>query len=102
MTDNSYNEGYECGMADGIFEAEDRIKKELEYELENEIERSHKDGFTEAENYYYSKISHLRSNSEQAICSLNSKIKELKRTIYNLRKENATITRSIQKSTGIR
>ncbi|AQW88743.1 hypothetical protein pEaSNUABM50_00214 [Erwinia phage pEa_SNUABM_50] len=104
---DTYNEGYEegkeygyeCGMDDGDAAGAERIRKELEYEHEKALERSYKDGFNEAEDKYDREISYLRSNSEQAINSLNSKIKDLKRMLYNLRKENATITRSIQKST---
>ncbi|SOK58491.1 hypothetical protein [Yersinia phage fHe-Yen9-04] len=99
-----YNDGYQDGLEwgiergniDGYQKGSEDTRNELESEHENQLEKEYKHGFNDAESTYSRDIENIQYNMEQTIHSLNSKILDLKRTIYNLRKENAAITRSIQ------
>lgn len=81
-----YGEGYDAGVSDAKSDCEDEVvaavkhsKIEMEYDMDVQREA-------------FQKITY----------DLMEKVKRLNATIYELRKENATITRSIQKNSKLR
>lgn len=93
-----HSEGYDEGYKEAVVDYEKKIV-DLEYNHEKDLERSHKDGYSEAEDRYDRELSSIQYNMEEIIIQFQNKIKELNKTVYDLRKENAAITRSIREST---
>lgn len=92
--DYGFNVGYESGYDDGrsetlgtfndlLEEQKDSIEKEVEDRMEREFET-------------------VRYNFQTALEKMNSEIIELKRTIYDLRKEHATTSKTISTNTKLR
>jgi|AGFT01.1.fsa_nt_gi hypothetical protein len=93
---DGFNEGYADGHKDGSEAAE---KEGYERGLEEGYEKGTVDG-TDAENQRMeAEMSDIRYNFKQQLEDSHYTIKCLKEEIYKLRKENATITRTIQEST---
>ncbi len=110
--DVGYDDGYEAGVETGTESTTERydtiiqqIDKEheeiidyLQTEHELKIEREIRTAIEVEQEKFDSKLSELQQNMENMILNFQSTIKQLKEENYALRKENATITRSIQKS----
>jgi len=93
-----HSEGYDEGYKDAACDYEKKIG-ELEYNHTKDLESSYKDGYNEAEDRFDRELSSIQYNMEEIIIQFQNKIKELNKTVYDLRKENAAITRTICKST---
>lgn len=105
-----YDDGLEYGTELGQYEGYQNAKSELEDwyedkvsdlkdEHENDLEKEYKKGMDDKEAEMQPIIDSLRYHMEMNIESLQAQILELKKQNLKLRIENATITRSVQKST---
>jgi flagellar biosynthesis/type III secretory pathway protein FliH len=108
-----YKEQYDSGFDDGYAHAQELIIQDYEerlselenihktslddIELENErnIEREVKTAISNTEDIFESKIRDIQYNISNIITEFQATIRKLKEDNYNLRKENATITRSV-------
>lgn len=107
---DGYNDGFEYGVEQGQQEGYENAKAELsewyeervseiQYDHENDLEKEYQKGMDDKETALSPTIDSLRYHMEMNIESLQAQILELKKQNLKLRIENATITRSIQKST---
>lgn len=101
-----YDLGYEQGKHDGDIECRDDLQSwyeekisDLNDEHERELEKEYKKGMDDKDEELSPVLENLRYHMETHIEQLQSQIIELKKQNLKLRIENATITRSIQKST---
>lgn len=78
--DNAYTDGFNEGKAEGI-------------------ESGYNDGFSDGKDEAEQEISSIRNHYQGQISDYRYTIKCLKQELHNLRKEYATITRTISKST---
>lgn len=104
MSDDN-KEIYDSGFDDGYTAAEIRTIKEYEEQIANlksdhecALERSYEEGYTECEQMYDRKLSHIQYNIQCMIDDFKSIIKDLRKQNYDLRKKNAATTRIVQKS----
>lgn len=113
---DQYDVGYDVGYEDGVeagtestTEMYDKIIEqmekdhaegieELQAEHELEIKRELKTAIEDEQEKFDNHLNELQYNMENMILNFQSTIKQLKEENFALRKENATITRSIQKS----
>lgn len=106
--DVGYEEGVEAGtestteMYDKIIEQMEKDHaegiEELHTEHELEMKRELRTAVEDEQERFDNQLTELQYNMENMILSLQCTIRQLKEENYALRKENATITRSIQKS----
>ncbi|EBS4516816.1 hypothetical protein DQT32_05310 [Salmonella enterica subsp. enterica serovar Braenderup] len=97
-TELGQQEGYDNAKSELIDWYEDRVS-DLKDEHENDLEKEYKKGMDDKEAEMQPTIDSLRYHMEMNIESLQAQILELKKQNLKLRIENATITRSVQKST---
>ena len=102
LLEEKYQEGFDTGYASAqketIKEYEDKIE-DIQNEHEKALKVSYIDGYNEAEDRYGRELNNVSYNISVMIEQYQNTIQDLRRQNYDLRKENAAITRSIQKST---
>lgn len=102
LLEEKYQEGFDTGYASAqeetIKEYEDKIE-DIQNDHEKALKVSYVDGYNEAEDKYERELNNISYNISAMIEQYQNTIQDLRRQNYDLRKENAAITRSIQKST---
>lgn len=93
---DGFNDGYADGYKDGTLEGD---KDGYERGLEEGYEKGNTDGVDAENQRLETEMNDMRYSFKQQLQDSHYTIKCLKEEIYKLRKENATITRTIQKST---
>lgn len=103
--DAGFDDGYAHAQEIVIQDYEDRLSEQenehkqtiadIERDNERNIEREVKEAVSNTEDIFESKIRDIQYNIENIITELQSTIRKLKEDNFNLRKENATITRSV-------
>jgi len=110
--DVGYEDGVEAGtestteMYDKIIEQMEKDHaegiEELQAEHELEVIREVKSAVSDEQDKFDNQIREFQYNMETMINDYQQTIRRLMEENYNLRKENATITRSIHQSTTVR
>lgn len=109
---DQYDVGYDVGYEEGVeatTEMYDKIIEQMEKDHAESIEKIHAEhelemkselrtAVEDEQERFDNQLTELQYNMENMILSLKCTIRQLKEENYALRKENATITRSIQES----
>lgn len=82
---------------DGYSEGWDKGYDAASNEYDSYYEKGYKQASTDLDDHYDKIISNMKYGFRDVLYDKNEQIKKLKLEIYNLRKENAAITRPIHK-----